>query len=181
MPEVSTPTAIGSAQAFLANLSPLDWLLLAIAVWSVVRGFLHGAIRELFAIAASIIALFTAYWQYPVAAVWLGRWISSAAERSTLGFLLVAFVVFLAVVLVGRVVRALAHMTGLGLLDRLAGAGLGVAQAALVGTILITALSAFLPTHAWVERSRLAGYFAAPARVLAQAAPAELERKSSPG
>lgn len=177
MPPAPMTTSMGQVQIILTSLSPLDWMLVAITVWSVLRGLLHGAIRELFAILASLTALATAYWQYRPVAEWLGHWIGSIAERSALAFLLVAFIVFVGVVLVGRVVRALAHVAGLGLLDRLAGAALGVAQAALVGTILITALSAFLPTQAWVERSRLACWFAAPARVLAHAAPVELKQR----
>ena len=177
MPSVPSTTTIESARSVFASLSPLDWLLLVITAWSIVRGFLHGAIRELFALLASIAALMTAYWQYHPVAAWLGRWIESVPERSALAFLLVAFVTFLAVVLIGRVVRAMAHVAGLGLLDRVAGAGLGVAQAALVGTILITALSAFLPTRGWVEQSRLARCLAAPAKVLARAAPVELEQR----
>ena len=174
---MASVSAIESAQGIYASLSPLDWLLVAIAAWCVVRGFLHGAIRELFAVLASVMALITAYWQYHPVAAWMGRWIESVPERYALAFLLVAFATFLAVVLLGRAVRAIAHVAGLGLLDRLAGGALGVAQAALVGTILITTLSTFLPTGGWVEQSRLARCLAAPAKILARAAPVELQQR----
>ncbi len=170
-------SALPSLQALVASLSPLDWLLALVALWSIVRGFLHGAIRELFALLAAVVALFTAYWQYRPTAIWLRRWIDSAGERDVVAFLAVALLAFVAVVLVGRIVRAVVHLAGLGLLDRLAGAVLGLTRALVVGTVIITALTAFVTGRTFVRDSRLVPYLVPATKFLAQAAPWELKQR----
>lgn len=168
---------VESTRALLSSLAPLDWLLLALAAWSILRGFLRGAIRELFSILAFLVALTVAYREYAPVAQWLERWIAPVVERDALALLLVALSVFLAVTLAGSALRAIVHLTGLGLLDRLAGAVLGAARAALVGTILVTALTATPSSRVWLESSRFVPYLATPARLLAQLAPEQLESR----
>lgn len=169
-------------RSYAAQLAPLDWLLLAFALWSVVRGLLHGAIREIFAIAGTVAALLVADWQYRPVAIWLtSEGLANGLATNLCAFLLVAFAVLGTVILFGRAVREAAHLVGLGLLDRLAGGLLGLARAALVATLLLTALSAFLPPQPWLERSRLTPPLAHMARALAPLAPMDLQRRVTAG
>ena len=153
-------------------------MLLVFALWSVIRGFLHGAIRELFGLLATIAALLVADWHYASVAVWLSsHGVIHGVTSSLVAFLLLGAAVFASLLLLGRLVRALVHLVGLGFFDRAAGALFGLARAALLATLLLTAVTAFLPPQPWLLRSRLAPPLARIARELASFAPVELEKR----
>ncbi len=183
---VSFPATISTPAQHTANLAaslaPFDWVLLALAAWSVVRGLLHGAIQELFALAGAAAALLLAEWNYAPIALWLAsEGLAHGLVTNVVAFLLVALAVFACAMLLGRLVRMAAHLIGLGLVDRLAGGLLGLARAAVLGILLLTALSAFLPPQPWLLRSRLAPPLARLARSLAPLAPPHLAERINDG
>ena len=183
MPLSPATSSLGpEALRSLGTLSPFDWVLLVFALWSVVRGFLHGAIRELFGLLATIVALLVADWYYRPGAVWLvSHGIAEGKLADPVAFLLLGAAVFLGLLLLGRLLRALVHLVGLGFFDRLAGALFGLARAALLSVLLLTALTAFLPPQPWLLHSRLAPPIARLARELAPLAPVELEQRVRSG
>ncbi len=166
----------------LNQLNPFDWILLLFAVSSVVRGLLHGAIRELFGLAAAIAAFLVADWYYHPAAVWLAsHGLVQGRSSELVAFLLLGAGVFAGLISIGRLMKALVHLVGLGFLDRLAGGVFGLARAALLSTLLITALTAFLPPEPWLLHSQLAPPLARLARELAPLAPIALEEQVRTG
>ncbi len=163
----------------LAAFTPFDWLILAVAVWSVLRGLMRGLIRELFALVALVAGITAAAWNYTSLAVWLARWIPNPASASIAAFLLLVLAVSLGVLLVGRLVRSAAHLVGLGLLDRLAGACFGLARASLLGAAILMACTTFLPPQPAIAHSRLAPSLFQIAHTAAILAPTDLEHRIS--
>ena len=172
-------TETASLSTFFASLTPFDWIILALALWSVVRGFIRGLIRELFALAALIAGITIAAWNYTAASGWLGRWIPQPTSASIVAFLLLTLAVTLAVLVVGRLVRSAAHLVGLGLLDRLAGALFGLTRACLLGAAILMACFTFLPPQPWMQHSRLTPPLLHVAHVAALLAPVGLEQRIS--
>lgn len=156
------------------DLSPLDWVLLAIALWSVVQGLRRGLIRELFSLLAVAGALLVASWNYAALATLLSRWVPSPPAAAVAGFLLLLAATLLLLLLVGRLTRSAAHMVGLGPLDRLAGALFSLARTAVVLAAVLAAVSAYLPPVAAVRSSRLVPPLLQVARAGSALVPADL-------
>ena len=58
-------------------MNPLDWLLIALLAYSVVKAFLQGFFREAFALGGLVIGLLLASWGYESAALHLNGLIAS--------------------------------------------------------------------------------------------------------
>ena len=170
---------IGSPSAFLADLTIFDWLLLVLALWSILRGLMRGLIRELFALVALVAGVTAAAWNYTFLATYLRRWISYPASASIAAFLVLALAVTFGVLFAGRVVRSAARLVGLGPLDRIAGSLFGLARASVVGAAILLACTTFLPPQPWIQHSLLAPPLLAIARTAAVLAPADLQQRLS--
>ncbi len=156
-----------------------DWLILVLAVWSIIRGLQRGLIRELFALVALLAGITAVTWNYTGFAHWLNQWISQAMFASVAAFFILTMVVTLGVLLAGRIVRSAAHLVGLGIFDRLAGGLFGLTRASLVGAAILIACTTFLPKQAWIERSLLAPALLRVAQLVAFFAPAHLQHHLS--
>jgi membrane protein required for colicin V production len=71
--------------------------------------------------------------------------------------------------------RHTASAIGLGFVDRLLGAVFGLLRGALLGVVLLLALTAFLPTAPWIENSHLAPYFLRAAHAVSFVMPSDLK------
>src|ERR1700744_3538489 len=129
----------------LQRLTPIDWLMLAVLVFSAVRAAMRGMVRELFWLAGSILGLALACAYYPLPAKMLQHMISSYAAAEVLSFLLIVFGVMLLAGLLGRVMKTAVHFAGLGLADSAAGGLFGLIRGLLLVTAGMMAVAAFVP------------------------------------
>jgi membrane protein required for colicin V production len=124
------------------EVQPLDGIVLATLLIAMLRGAYIGMIRESFSIGALAAACVVLRLGNPDASAWLEQisrglipggltaWISGA----------VLFVGTIAVVgIVGRHLKRGAQAVGLGWADRVGGGALGIAEGAIVATILVSA------------------------------------------
>ena len=165
----------------LRTFTAFDWLIAAIVLWSVVRGLIRGVIREFFALLGVLGGLLAAAWYYAQVAIWLSRWLRPPEYAGIAAFLLIAVLVLLAVLLLGRLVRSAAHLVGLGLLDRLAGALFGFLRASLLGAAILMACTTFLPALVAVQHSRLAPGLLQLAHLVSRLAPGDLQARIALG
>jgi len=149
-----------------------DWLLIAILTVSVLRGTIRGFLRTVFSLAGTLAGLWAA-----------GEYYESVALRNILGSLptarVVAFVAIAVVVvvgfnLVGRTLHLSARRFGLGGLDSMAGALLGLVRGSLIGVAILFAILAVSPKSPLIATSALAPYLAMAARLAAFALPGDL-------
>lgn len=157
-------------------MTPFDWLLLAVLVYSTVQAFVRGLVRELFSLAGLIAGVLLASWNYWRLAAPLAGVISNPAVANAVGFLAIALGVMLAAAVLGRVVHATAHAVGLGFFNRLAGAAFGLLRGGLVGVAILMAVSAFLPGMEWVKNSQLSPYFLEGVHAVSFVVPRDLEQ-----
>lgn len=154
----------------------LDIVLVVILVCSVIAGFRKGFARVSVGLVATLIGLILGLWFYGAAGAFLLPYVSYRGLANFIGFCLIFVGVLLAGSLVGWLLAKLLKWAGLGWLDRLMGAVLGVLRALLIGIGLVLALLsfAFKPPPQSVVQSRLAPYVIDAARVLVVIAPREL-------
>lgn len=156
-------------------MNPLDWLLAALLVYSVVRAALRGFFREAFALAGLVLGFLLACWNYHTLALRLTGLISSPPLAQMVAFLAILFIVMAVATLAGKLFRRGASAVGLGFLDRLGGALFGLARGLVMGLALLLAVTVFLPSSTWMETSVLAPYFLRANHAVSFVMPSELK------
>jgi len=158
-------------------MSPLDWILGIILVYSVVRAAMRGFIAESFALVGVVCGFLFACWFYHQGGASLAGLISTPALAELAAFLLILAATMVAAALLGKLLRHTASTIGLGFFDRLLGAIFGLLRGTLLGISLLLPITAFLPTAAWVQQSALAPYFLRAAHALSFLMPSDLKFK----
>jgi len=162
---------------FIRTMTPLDWILGIILVYSVVRAAVRGLIAESFALAGVVLGFLFACWFYRQAGAALSGLISSQPLAQLTAFLLILAATMVAASLLAKVLRHTASAIGLGFFDRLLGALFGLIRGILLGMSLLLPITAFLPTAAWLQQSALAPYFLGAAHALSFLMPTDLKLK----
>ncbi len=164
------------------NLNWLDYVLIALLGYSILRSFLRGFTREIIGLIAAVAALVLGMWFYGTAASFVRPWITSERGANFAGFLLVFFAVLLVGALIGSVVRRFVKAVGLSFFDRLLGAGFGLIRGSLIAVALLTAFMAFGPradaktAPNAVVHSQIAPYILKASSVFVDVAPEGLKR-----
>jgi membrane protein required for colicin V production len=158
-------------------MNALDWLLIILLAYSVVRAFLRGFFQEAFALGGLISGFLFACWFYGPLAVNLKGLIPSMEIAELAGFLLILAGTMILASLLGRLFRHTASAIGLGFVDRLLGAAFGLVRGAFLGVVLLLAITAFLPTAPWIENSHVAPYFLRAAHAVSFVMPSDLKRR----
>ncbi len=150
-----------------------DLVVIGIIVLSALFAFMRGLLREVIALVSWIVALVAAFtFAEPIANAF------DTTQTHPIAMQVVAFIaVFAAVLIVGRIIAAATssavRAVGLGWLDRLLGAGFGVARGVLaVLVVIIVAGVTNLPRSDWWQNSALAPVFVAAALELKDWLPA---------
>ena len=155
-------------------MNPLDWLLAALLIYSVVRAILRGFFQEAFSLGGLILGFLFACWFYRILAVDLKGLINSPQIAQLAAFLLILATTMILASVLGKLLQHTASAVGLGFADRLLGAIFGLARGALLGVALLLAVTAFLPTAPWIENSHLAPYFLRAAHAVSFVMPSDL-------
>jgi membrane protein required for colicin V production len=159
----------------------LDYVLIAILLFSVVLSARKGFSREIIGLAAAVFALFLGMWFYGLAGSPFIPYVSSTRVANLIGFLLVVFAVLLCGGLAGVIVNRFLRTIGLSFFDRLLGAAFGLARGLLVAIALLTAYMAFGPevdsktVSTSVVHSRIAPYVLDASHLFVAIAPMELK------
>jgi len=135
----------------------LDYVLVTILGYCLVRGIFRGLIKELSSIVGVLGGFYAAYTYYPLVAAQLSRWITNTGYLNTVSFLLIFTVLYLLVSIAGVIIKYFMNIAFLGWLDRFSGALFGGLKGCLITAVVILALTTFLPPKAVViEKSRVA-------------------------
>jgi membrane protein required for colicin V production len=158
-------------------MNALDWLLVILVVYSAVRAFLRGFFQEAFALGGLILGFLFACWFYRPLALDLRGLITSTSIAELAAFLLILAGSMILASLLGKLLRHTASAIGLGFVDRVLGAAFGLVRGALLGVVLLLALTVFLPSAPWVENSHLAPYFLRAAHAVSFVMPSDLKSR----
>ncbi|TDR73016.1 CvpA family protein [Paludibacterium purpuratum] len=117
-------------------MTALDYVVIAILIGSVVVGLVRGLVVEVLSLGAWLIAFWCAKQFSPALTGFVPSTLASQGLRMVVAFLAVFFVVWLLSCLLRVVLTGLLDSAGLGGVNRLLGAGFGLARGALVLAVL---------------------------------------------
>jgi membrane protein required for colicin V production len=123
----------------------LDIIVVVILAYCIIRGVFRGLLKELSSIIGVFGGFYAAYTYYAVAARPLSKWISHTGYLNLVSFIIIFCIVFLVISILGVVINYLLKLAFLGWFDRLAGALFGAVKGILIVSVLLIALTAFLP------------------------------------
>ena len=168
--------------AFTAHdLTGFDWFLVILVAVSVLLAFQRGFVKVLFSFAGLVAGIVLAAWNYARLALMLQRWIASSPAAQVVAFLAILFVITMFFSLAAGLARKTLSAAGLGIFDRLLGAGFGLLRGVLLGVAVMMAISAFVPGSPWLKNSRLTPYFLAGAHAVSFVVPRRFEEQMAAG
>jgi membrane protein required for colicin V production len=137
--------------------SGFDQVLLGLLALSVLLGLWRGLISEAFALLGWIIALFLAWNLAASCLPWLAGLISSEWLRWPAAFAVIFIACMLVLALLRFLLRELISISGLSVLDRLAGGCFGVLRALVLAVLFVMAAGVTrLPQESWWRESTFA-------------------------
>jgi membrane protein required for colicin V production len=114
----------------------------------VIRGVFRGLIKELSSIIGVFGGFYAAYTYYTVLAKPLSEWISNPGYLNILSFMVIFCVVFLVISILGVIINYLLKLAFLGWFDRFCGALFGAMKSLLIVSVILIAMTTFLPKGA---------------------------------
>lgn len=155
----------------------LDWFLIAVGVFCLLRGIFRGAISQLFGIAGVIGGFLVAAYSYESLSRRLSEHFPGLPGAAAVGFVLLFLLTWFCVGVTGYWTGKVLRRTGLGFLDRLGGGVVGLAKALLLAIMVIALLTFLLsPKSSLLTHSTLTPYVQRVARVLLKTAPRSLQK-----
>ncbi len=159
----------------------VDWIILAVLVVSALAGLAQGFFRTVCSLLGLILGVLLADWNYPRVATVFQPMVRIQALADAIGFLLIALAVMVIANVIGGFMKKLFHWMGLGCLDTLGGALVGIVQGVLLVTVCILATVAFLPQTAWLTQARLPKEFFGALHLSTQVSPGDLSARVRAG
>ncbi len=161
----------------------LDWVLICVAAFWVLRGLMRGAVSQIFGVAGILAGFLVAVHQYlPVSDFIAGRFhsIPGTAARP-LSFLLLFVLTWFGIAVAGSWIVRVIRGAGMGFLDRLWGAMIGFGKALLFAIVAISILTLFSvgDSSSLIAQSKLAPIIMAASQLLYKVAPAKVQDELS--
>lgn len=136
-----------------------DIIIVVVLSFCLIRGFLIGMVRQISSIVGVLAGFLAAIRYYPLLTGYLKEWIDTPGYRDIAAFMILFCIVFIVVILLAWIIHYLMKVSKIGWVDRVLGVIFGAVKAALVVSILLVALTTFLPPGTGVvQQSRLARY-----------------------
>ncbi|MDL1982759.1 MAG: CvpA family protein [Deltaproteobacteria bacterium] len=136
-------------------MNQFDILIVIIFGFCLIRGFFRGFIKEISSIIGVLGGFYAAYTYYMEFATLLSGWISDKSYLYVVSFLIIFCGVFFIISIVGVVIKYILNIAFLGWIDRICGAGFGIIKATLIASVLLIALTAFLPKGAPIVKDSM--------------------------
>ncbi len=136
-------------------MNTLDILICVIGALCLIRGVFRGIIREITSIVGVIVGFYAAYTYYPVVGGWLSHLITNQSYLNIISFFIIFSILFVVIGFAGVVLKYLFKAVALGWADRILGGTFGVVKAVLIVSVLLVALTTFLPREAPVIKDSL--------------------------
>jgi membrane protein required for colicin V production len=161
----------------ILHFSLLDFVILAILVYSTAVAFLKGFVREVFGLITVIAAGLLAAWFYADSASMFKNVVRTENIALFLGFSVIFLVTLIAGFVTIWLVTKFMKFAKVEWADRLLGATFGFIRGWLIGAVILLALTAFEVQTETVKNSGLAPYFLPGSRVIAIMTPFEMKAK----
>jgi membrane protein required for colicin V production len=133
----------------------IDIVLLTVLLVSVIIGLVRGLVFEMLSVIGWFAAYFAAQWFSPALAPYIPIGAPGSALNHGVAIAATFIVVLIVWSLIARGLRMLIHATPLSLVDRMLGAGFGLARGAILLLVVATVvgLTPLVKTAAWQQSS----------------------------
>ncbi|MGD9974199.1 MAG: CvpA family protein [Desulfatirhabdiaceae bacterium] len=159
-------------------MNPFDTIILVILGYCLIRGFFRGLVKEISSIVGVLSGFYAGYTYYPGLADSFSTWISNMAYANILAFMLIFCSVFIAISIMGAIIKYLMNIAFLGWIDRLSGLMFGAFKGILIVSILLVMLTAFLPKNsALISESHMAPHVSWASEKLAKMISSEMKQE----
>ena len=139
-------------------LNVLDWIIIIILLFFLIKSIIRGAAREIFPLLALFLAGFCSC-KYSVKIVpYLESFLNQKWPQHIIAFVIFFLAIYLLVILAGWLIYKLIKAISLSFLDRAIGALIGTAKAYVLACLLIFFISLFPQGNTLLKNSVLAGY-----------------------
>ena len=155
----------------------LDWIILAILVYSIAISWFKGFIKEVFGLVTVVVGLLLAAWTYRSVGSLFKDVVRTENLALFLGFSGIFLVTLLAGFLAIWLITKFMKFAKLEWADRLLGAAFGFIRGWMIGAVILLALTAFEIQTERLKNSELAPYFLPGSRVIALMTPYEMKAK----
>ena len=159
----------------------VDWLIVAVILFSALVAASQGFIYEVFSLAGVVAGYLFAAWGYRQVAPWFAPFVKTPWVADLCGFLTIFFVVVLLAGGIGRIARFGMKEVGLRWFDRVLGGMFGLVRGVLIVMISLLALASFSPGSTMLARSRTAPYLLVLARAAVWVAPSQVRQQFRAG
>jgi membrane protein required for colicin V production len=159
----------------------LDWLIVAVFLFSVAGAISQGFVHELVSLAGVVVGYLMAAWNYHRLAPWFMQFVKAQWVADYAAFLAIFIVVAVIFGLIARTAQWVMKEVGLRWFDRILGAAFGMLKGALVATVLVVALASFNASSAMLNGSRFAPYLLVVGRAASWLAPSDLRYRFAKG
>ena len=160
----------------------LDIVIIVILGYCLIRGIFRGLIKELSSIVGVFAAFYAAYSYYPLIAHLLSRWITDSGYLNILSFFILFCLIFVAVSMLGVVIKYLLDIAFLGCVDRICGGAFGTVKGILIISVLVMALTAFLQRGTpLLKKSMLAPHVLVISESMAKVVPKDMKNAFGEG
>jgi len=122
-----------------------DIIVIVILGYCLIRGVFRGLIKELSSIIGVLGGFYAAFTYYMLLAKPLSKWITNTGYLNILSFLIIFCGVFIIISILGVIINYLLKIAFLSWLDRILGSVFGAMKGILIVSVLLIALTAFLP------------------------------------
>ena len=157
--------------------SLLDWLILAILIYSIAVSWFKGFIREVLGLITVLAAVLLAAWFYRG----VGDRFKDVVRTENIALFMGFSLIFLVTLLVGFltiwIIARFVKFAKLQWADRLLGAAFGFIRGWTISAVILLALTAFEIQTERLKNSELAPYFLPGSRVIAVLTPYEMKAK----
>jgi len=159
-------------------MNALDIFMGVIFGFCLVRGIFRGIVKEITSIVGVFVGFYAAYTYYPVVGNWFCRLITNESYLNIVSFFITFTILFLAFGFLGVVLRYLLKAVALGWADRILGCTFGFVKAVLIVSVLLLALTTFLPQKSPVIKdSLLAPHVSTLSEKMVAVVPKEMKEK----
>jgi membrane protein required for colicin V production len=161
----------------------LDWVLICVGAFWVLRGLMRGAISQIIGVAGILIGFLVASHQYQQVSPFITKQFPSISSTAAgpLSFILLFVLTWFSIAVVGFWIVRAVRSAGLGFLDRLWGAMIGFGKALLFAIVAISVLTLFSEggKQSLVAQSKLAPRIREASQFLFKMAPAKVQEELS--
>ncbi|MDH4205388.1 MAG: CvpA family protein [Desulfobacteraceae bacterium] len=132
-----------------------DLIIISILCFCLIRGIFTGLIREVLSVTGVLAGFLAASTSYVKVAKFLPHWIPDASKIKLLSFLSIFFGFIITISILGGIIKSLLKIDLLRSVDRTFGAGVGIVKGVLIVSVLLLALTAFLPEDESIIKNSL--------------------------